>query len=200
MTPAAARRPDRDPVLWDTERFLAFYSERPEGEHWQLIDGLPMMMVPPNLRHQTISKNIFLALNKALVRYRSDLAVYWEMGIRIPGRDDFNPEPDLLVFRADADFDRYADEFFLVAEVMSPSNTAEMIERKIELYRTHPRNLYVLVIEQESVSVRLYAREADWAVVNLRSLDDTLSLPAFGLTMKLEDIYLGTPLAKRPEP
>ncbi len=194
MTALKALR-ERETGLWTADQFLEFYMTRPEGERWQLVDGLAMMMVPANLRHQTIGRNLFRLLDKALEAHRPDLAVYWDMGIRIPGRDDFNPQPDLLVIRSDASFDRYVDVFFLVAEVLSPSNTAEMIERKVELYQSHPDNLYCLVIAQRSVHVELYAREAGWEQVDLRSLDDVLELPAFGFHARLRDIYKRTPLS-----
>ena len=78
--------------------------------------------------------------------------------------------------------------------MISPSNTAEMIERKLELYRSHPDNLYCLTIDQDSVHVALYARESGWGRTDLRSLDDVLTLPAFGFQARLADLYEGTPL------
>ena len=33
------------------EEFLAFLKQRPARERWQLIDGEPIMMNPPKLRH-----------------------------------------------------------------------------------------------------------------------------------------------------
>jgi Uma2 family endonuclease len=194
--PVRSLRQERDPRLWTADQFLDFYMTRPEGERWQLVDGLPMMMVPATVRHQRIAKNLLRLLDRALAIHNPDLEVLYEIGIRIPGLDDFNPEPDLLIIRADASFDRYADQFFLVAEVISPSNTAEMIERKLELYRSHPDNLYCLSIDQDAVHVVLYARENSWDRADFRSLDDILKLDAFGFEAKLADIYKGTPLAR----
>ncbi len=71
-----------------------------------------------------------------------------------------------------------------------------MIERKLELYRGHPDNLYCLTVDQDSVHVTLFARDQDWARVDLTSLADTLKLPAFGFEATLADIYKGTPLAR----
>jgi Uma2 family endonuclease len=97
---------------------------------------------------------------------------------------------------ADATYTYYDEQFFLVAEVISPSNTAEMIERKLELYRSHPDNLYCLTIDQDSVHVAFYAREGGWARTDLHSLDHVLALPAFGFQARLADLYEGTPLAR----
>jgi hypothetical protein len=38
-------------------------------EHWELIEGVPMMMTPPNRRHQRIASNLESLLNAALRRH-----------------------------------------------------------------------------------------------------------------------------------
>lgn len=187
--------PETGSGLWTADQFLEFYMTRPDQERWQLVDGLAMMMVPPTPRHQRLGRNLLRLLDRSLQRNRPELEVLYELGIRIPGIEDFNPEPDLLVLAASDEFDRYVDRFFLVAEVISPSNTAEMIERKLAIYPRHPDNLYCLTVDQDSIHVTLYARDSNWEPVDLRSLDDVLRLPAFGCEAKLSDIYKGTPLA-----
>jgi Uma2 family endonuclease len=186
----------RDPRLWTADQFLDFYMTRPDGERWQLVDGLPMMMVPPTPIHQKLGKNLLYLLDRALERHRPELEAFYELGVRIPNVDDFNPQPDLLVIDAAALFDRYIETYYLVAEVISPSNTAEMIDRKLELYRSHPENLYCLTIDQDSVHVSLHTRETTWTRTDLRSLDDLLKLTAFGFEASLKDIYKGTPLGR----
>jgi Uma2 family endonuclease len=188
--------PDIAPGLWTAEQFLDFYVTRPEGERWQLIDGLAIMMVPPSFMHQRIADNFKSALNASLGRERPMLYAFENVGLRIPGIEDFNPQPDIAVCHADLAREYYADRFFLVAEVISPSNTAEMIDRKLELYRSHPDNIYCLTIDQDSVHVALYAGEQDWARTDFRALDDVVRLPAFAFEAKLADIYAGTPLAR----
>jgi Uma2 family endonuclease len=193
----AAQYKERDPRHWDVDRFFDFYAARPDGERWQLVDGLAMMMTPPSRVHQKLGKNLLVLLDAALAENRPELETYYELGLRIPGLDDFNPEPDLLVLDAGDTFERYADRFFLIAEVVSPSNTAEMIDRKVALYKTHPDNLYCIVVDQDSVHVTLHAREGEaWASTELYSLDNVLRLPAFGFEARLQDIYKGTPLAR----
>ena len=192
---AQKRDEDRAPGVWSADQFLDFYLTRPNGERWQLVDGLPMMMTPPNKVHQRLARNLEHLLDAALSLSRPDLLPYRELGVRLPGVHGFNPEPDLAVVIADASYTYYDDRFFLVAEVISPSNTAEMIERKLELYQSHPDNLYCLTIDQDSVHVTFYARADGWAPTDLNSLDAVLRLPAFGFEARLADIYKGTPLA-----
>jgi Uma2 family endonuclease len=194
MTAVSARQ-GRDPRLWTAEQFLDFVTTRPNEERWQLVDGIAMMMVPPSFTHQRIGRNLFALLDRALTAYRPDLVVFYETGVRIPGVEDSNPMPDLLVVRSDANFERYAEHFQLVAEIISPSNTAEMIERKLELYRSHPDNLYCLTVDQNAPHIALWTRQEGWARTDLRSLDDTLALPAFRFHAPLTDVYAGTMLA-----
>jgi hypothetical protein len=71
-----------------------------------------------------------------------------------------------------------------------------MIDCRIELYQSHPDNLYCLTVDQDAVHVALYARESGWNRIDLRSLSDVLRLPAFGFETRLAAIYQGTPLAR----
>jgi Uma2 family endonuclease len=188
---------ERAAGLWTADRFLDFYVARPDEERWQLVDGLPMMMNPPNKVHQRLARNLERLLDGALSVVRPELLTYREIGVRIPGNASFGPEPDVAVLPADATYTYYDERVFLVAEVISPSNTAEMVARKIELYQSHPDNLYCLTVDQDSVHVTLWAREDDWTRTDLRSLDDVLKLPAFSFEAPLADIYDGTLLAGR---
>ena len=185
-----------DPRLWTADQFLDFYLTRPDGERWQLVDGLALMMVPPSFMHQRIVGNLEHLLNDALRKGRRDLFAYGNIGIRIPGVTDFQPQPDVVVCKAQSDRSYYQDEYVLVAEVISRSNTAEMIERKLDLYRAHPDNRYCLTIDQDSVHVTLFERNNDWKTTEMRSLDDVLSLAAFDFEAALAEIYEGTPLGR----
>jgi Uma2 family endonuclease len=182
--------------LWTADQFLEFYMSRPNEERWQLVDGLAIMMVPPSFMHQRITDNLKSALKAALRSARPDLFAFENVGLRIPGVRDFNPQPDIAVCDIKLAKEHYADRFFFVAEVISPSNTAEMIERKLELYRRHPENLYSVTVDQDSVHVTLYVREKGGERTDLRSLDDVLRLPAFGFEATLAEIYDGTPLGR----
>ena len=187
---------EHDPRLWTADQFLDFYMTRPDGERWQLVDGLAMMMTPPNRLHQRIAANLERLLNGALEASRPDLFAYGNVGVRIPGVSDFHPQPHVVICSGEADRTYYTETSLLAAEIISPSNPAEMIERKLEFYVSHPDNLYVLTVDQDSLDVVCFAREAGWARQDLRSLDDVLTLPAFGLEARLAEVYRGTPFAQ----
>ena len=153
---ALARRPSAEHAsgLWTADQFLDFYMTRPDEERWQLVDGLAMMMVPPSFMHQRIAENFMRLLDgRSGATPAGPVRLSRTSDCGFPASPISTRSRMSLVCRADAAFDYYADRFFLVAEVISPSNTAEMIERKLELYQSHPDNLYCLTIDQDSVHV-----------------------------------------------
>jgi Uma2 family endonuclease len=71
------------------EAFRAFYASRPDEEHWELIDGVPMMMAPATFIHQRIASNLERLLNDALAR--QDVH-----NVRVDGRSGESWQVDVL--------------------------------------------------------------------------------------------------------
>ena len=184
----------RKASLLTEEQYEIFLRSRPDEERWQLIDGVPVMMPPPTLRHQRIGANLLRLLSDTLDRTRPELAVLYESGLRIEGVPAFLPVPDLLVVEQLVGEGSYADRFYLTAEILSDSNTQEYMSLKVERYAQHPSNLYSLIIGQREVSVEIWSRSKNWDGVVLRSPEDVLELPEFGFRCVLRDLYRGTPL------
>jgi Uma2 family endonuclease len=189
--------PVRQDGKFTVEEYLAFIESRPEEERWQLIDGVAMMMPPPTRRHQRIASNLARLLNAHFEKVRPDLYAYQEVGLMVPDVSSFRPEADVAVLDSSGDGDDtlYADRFYLVAEVLSDSNTDKDIAAKSRRYLQHPLNLYFLLFEQTQVRVRLRARAAEWEPVVLEGLDTVLELPEWGFRAALADLYRGTSLA-----
>jgi len=179
------------------EEYLAFIESRPEEERWQLIDGVAMMMPLPTRRHQRIASNLARLLNAHLEKVRPDLYAYQEVGLMVPDVSSFRPEADVAVLDSSGDGDDtlYADRFYLVAEVLSDSNTDKDIAAKSRRYLQHPLNLYFLLFEQKQVRVEVRARAAGWEPVVLEGLDAVLELPEWGFRVSLAVLYRGTSLA-----
>jgi Uma2 family endonuclease len=189
--------PVRADGKFTVEEYLAFIASRPEEERWQLIDGVAMMMPPPTRRHQRIASNLARLLNAHLEKVRPDLYAYQEVGLMVPDVSSFRPEADVAVLDSSGDGDDtlYADRFYLVAEILSDSNTDKDIAAKSRRYIQHPQNLYVLLIEQKQVRVEVRARAAGWEPVDLEGLDAVLELPEWGFRATLAHLYRGTSLA-----
>jgi Uma2 family endonuclease len=181
------------PIL-SVSSFRAWLASRPDEEHWELIGGVPMMMTPPNRRHQRIAFNLVSLLNAALKRHNPIFGVYQDIGVNIVSTVPYDPEPDVAVIREDENPDpRYADRFYLVAEVLSESDKGA-IEGKRDIYRAHPFCTCILLVRQDDLEITVDRRaEGGWNSQVLRA-DDELNLPEFGLVCRVKDLYRDTPL------
>ena len=186
------------------ELFRGFVECRPDEERWQLIDGVAVMMAPPTYAHQRIATNLLLLLHEALERHNPAMTVYQRGGVELgPAVPDYDPEPDVLVVDVDASLDpkkRYADPFYLAAEIVSESDQV-FVEKKRDIYKLHDACKCVLTVQQDHVDVRLDLRtDSGWDEQVLRALDDQLVLADFGLRCRVEELYRGTALAPRRRP
>lgn len=197
MPGATQRRPPRMSV----ELFRRFVGGRPDEEHWELIDGVAMMMAPPNPTHQRIAGNLERLLLEALDSHVPHLTAYQAIGVNIsPAIDDYDPEPDVVVVDAelaDKPEERYAARFYLAAEVVSESDRIK-VESKRAIYRLHEFCMCILIVQQDRFEVRIEVRtDAGWSEMTLDKPDDVLVLTGFGLTCKIADLYRGTALLPR---
>jgi Uma2 family endonuclease len=174
--------------------FRSWLTSRPDKERWELIEGVPMMMARPSRRHQRIASNLETLLNAALKRHNPKLVAYHDIGVNIVSTVPYNPEPDIAVIREDENPDpRYADRFYLVAEVLSDSDRS-IIETKREIYRVHPSCTRILLIRQDRPEIAVDRRSADGWRSQVLQAGDELTVPEFGLTCQVSDIYRDTPL------
>jgi Uma2 family endonuclease len=192
MTINAPARPTTGTM--DIDEFVAFTEMRPKEERWHLIEGIAVMMATPSLAHQRIALNLCERLNREFVTQRRDLYAYHEIAVRLPGVNNFQPEPDVVVVPGMSGYELFAEDFRLIAEVLSPSNTRTEIQLKLRRYREATNNLYVLIVEPREFHVEFHARSRDWQAVLLAARSDQIDLPEFGFRCLVEDLYRGTPL------
>jgi Uma2 family endonuclease len=135
-------------------------------------------------------------MNAALKRHNPVLAAYRDIGVNILSAVPYDPEPDVTVIREDENPDlRYADRFYLVAEVLSDSDKG-IIESKREIYRAHPSCTCILLVHQSRLEIAVNSRAADgWRSQVLRPADQ-LTLPEFGLAVQVRDVYRDAPPAE----
>jgi Uma2 family endonuclease len=181
----------------DIDEFMAFMETRPKGEHWDLIEGVAVMMAPASYAHRRIASNLRDLLNGAFAARHLDLYAYSDVGVRSPEVRNFQPESDVAVVAGVAGFDYYSECFQLVAEVLSPSNTRDKIDLKLRRYREAPENLYAVVIEPREFMVEIYAKSRKWEPAILKRPDNVIAIPEFGLRCLVGDLYRGTPLDPR---
>ncbi len=179
--------------------FRAFYESRPDEEHWELIDGVAMMMASPTRAHQRIASNLESLLNDALDQHNPALIAYQRLGMNLrPVVDNYDPEPDVVIVDADDNLDaHYADRFYLAAEVVSDSDRKN-VGSKRDIYRLHPSCVYILTVRQDRHEVRIDAKQgSEWLVQVLQQPSDVLALPEFGLRCTIGDIYKKTGVQPR---
>ena len=194
MTAASQRRS----APLSVAAFRSWVASRPDEERWELVDGIPMMMAPPTRDHQRIASNLERLLNDAIERLPEQrtphLAAYQRIGVNLgPVVQNYDPEPDVAVVEVAKGADpRYADRFFLAAEIVFQSDQST-IDGKRELYQRHPDCTCVLVIRQDRCEADVDLRTpGGWVRQTLSAPEDQLVLPAFGLRCPLRDIYRGT--------
>jgi Uma2 family endonuclease len=184
----------RNAPMLSVASFRTWLESRPNEERWELIEGVPMMMAPPNRRHQRIASNLESLLNAALKRHDPKFAAYQAIGVNIVSSVPYDPEPDVTVVREDENPDpRYADRFYLAAEILSDSDK-EIIDSKRDIYRAHPSCTCILLVRQDRAEIIVDRRSAGGWSSRILHADGELRLPEFGLACLVRDIYRDTPL------
>jgi Uma2 family endonuclease len=178
----------------DVDEFMAFLETRPDEERWDLIEGVAVMMAPPSVAHQRIVQNFCTLLNAAFAASHLDMFAYPGLGVRTRSTKNFQPQPDVVALPGVAGFNLYSENFRLVAEVLSPSNTRTEIDLKLRRYCEAPENLYAVVIEPREFRVEIHARGREWQPVKFTKPDDVIEMSEFGLRCQLVDLYRGTVL------
>ena len=174
--------------------FRTWRTSRPDEEHWELIDGIPKLAAPVTRVNRRIASNLEALLNTSLKPHNPMLVAYHDIGVNIVSTVPYDPEPDVAVIREDENPDpRYAERFYLVAEVLSDSDRG-IIESKREIYRAQPSCTCILLVHQDRAEMIVDRRTSDgWRSEVLRD-SDVLALPEYGLTCPVKDIYRDTPL------
>ncbi len=182
--------------LMSIDDFMAFYDRQPDGQKWELIEGVPVMSPSPADWHQVMAGNIYMALGNAKLVERGSWVPALGMGTRVPVSPRSLPEPDVMVFEHPLGARRpTTDDALVVFEVLSDSNTRADQAWRRRVYASVPNCRHYVTVDSRSLVVVRYDREAQWeAGANLDGLGDVLSLPALGIAFPLAEICRWTPL------
>ena len=124
----------------------------PEHERWELNDGEPRAMAPPNWAHQTVVSEVFRQIANALVGKPCQARVA-PVGVRLPKRNEADAdvrtvfEPDILVVcdasKIDAKGVRGAPD--VIIEVLSPSTAGfDQVEKRHAYDNAGVRELWLI--------------------------------------------------------
>ena len=176
------------------EEFLAFMDSRPDGERWELIEGVAVMNAAPTQWHQTIAANLSYLLLTQRNLTNANWAVMLGVGTRVPISANSLPQPDVYVQQGAAQPTSVTDDALVIFEILSRSNTrADRAWRK-RVYASVPNCQHYVTVATKTAEVIRHDRGDGWKGTTITGLDATLSMLAITTDIGLRDIYRGTPI------
>ena len=164
------------------------------GERFELIDGIAYAMSAPNTEHQLILSTLhgecyafFKGKKCKAIPAPFDVRLFYEAD----ESDDTVVQPDLVVV---CDPEKLGEEGCrgapdLAVEILSPSNTAIEMHRKLNLYRDAGVGEY-WVIDPEEKLVEAYRLDGERYQARILRKGDILESSVFsGLKIRLEALF-----------
>ncbi len=177
------------------EEFLEFTDTRPDGEKWELIEGVAVLSPSPVDVHQMIVGNLVTELMLAKRRQNATWIPLIGIGTRVPASPNSLPQPDVFVMDRAATGSPLTDDARVIFEVLSRSNSKADQAWRRKVYTSVPNCQHYVTVSQKAVDVVVYNRAADWKPQAIKGLDGTLELSGIGVSLPLADIYRYTPLS-----
>lgn len=179
------------PALMTVAEFLDW--RPPDGDRWELVDGVPRAMAPASPRHGAIQAEAGRLIGNHLADTRLACRVLMEAGIQPRARAASNVRvPDLMVTCAPLEpGDRLVREPVAVIEILSPSNHADTWAN-VWSYTTISSVREILVLHSTEPRAELLRREADGVWPENSSLlgpGDTVTLESIGFSAPLSAFY-----------
>jgi Uma2 family endonuclease len=188
------------PQVMTVEEFLDWARTRPEGERWELIEGVPVpvrgpepvhAMAAESVRHARIKRRIDQALGDG-IRARGLTCEPFSAGVKVRIDATSAFEPDALVTCAAVPDGLLVPEPVIVVEVLSASTRDRDFTVKLAGYAGLPSVLHYLLGETERRLIVHHHRTAgghDFRTSIVRS--GRLSLEPPGLGLDVDAVYAG---------
>lgn len=158
---------------------------------YELIDGVPIAMTPPSVRHGAIVARLARHISERLDA-RPTCMVITEAGILSPRSSNTWYQADLALSCCEQDSDGHdLQQPLLIVEVLSPST--ENTDRKIKLvdYRRVSSVVEVLLVDSTRPYVELHRRiDGDrWVVELIVDSEASVYLESIGAELAMATIY-----------
>ena len=174
------------------EEFLAYMDLRPDGERWELIEGVAVMNASPTQWHQIIAGNILMRLGAE----KSATNALWlpiiGVGTRVPISPNSLPQPDVYVQAGVATDSPTTDDAIVIFEILSRSNTKSDQAWRKRVYTSIPNCQHYVTVATKKTEVVRYDRVDGWKATTANGLAASLDLPVIGTKLLLGDIYRWT--------
>ena len=185
------------PVRMSVDEFLAWTPS--DHQFWQLVDGEPQAMAPPNRTHGAIQGELISLIRNHLMERGSPCSVIDTPGIIPRVQSDTNIRvPDLAVTCSGYQAEETAiSDPVLVVEILSPSNQAETW-RNVWAYTTIPSVQEILIVRTAAIGAELLRRNPDgtWPERPLAIEQGELTLDSIDFRAPLTALYRTTRLAR----
>ncbi len=179
------------------EEFLAMTDTRPDGEKWELIEGLAILNPSPANFHQVIALNIGSALSDWKATHDVPWVPLLGIGTRVPVSPRSLPQPDIQVFAEQPkEYSSETRDGLVLFEVLSDSNTRADQAWRLKVYASIANCQHYVTVAQHKPLVTRHDRASGWKPVIIKGLAATLDLPALGATIPLSLIYRWTPVSE----
>ena len=176
------------------EEFLAFLESRPDGEKWELIEGVAVLSPSPTEWHQIICANLI----HVLMTHKIEAGASWlpmpGVGMRVPVSLKSLPQPDVFVKEGAAADSHVTDDAVVIFEVLSRSNSRKDRAWRKRVYGSVLNCQHYVTIATKRAEIIRHDRAGGWQEMTLTGLFETLDLPAIGAPIPLRDIYRFTPI------
>lgn len=169
--------------------FLAFCAERPDGERWELIEGVAIMNASPVQFHQVVAVNISAFLLAEKSRLQATWTPLLGVGTQVPISPNSLPQPDVYVQAGPLLDSPTTDDALVVFEVLSRSNTKADQEWRRRVYSSIANCQHYVTVSLKKIEIVRYDRASGWTATALRDSTVSLDLPALDVAMPLADIY-----------
>ncbi len=176
------------------KEFLAYLDSRPDGERWELIEGVAKLNPSPTQWHQLIASNIV----HGLMSWKAISGAKWVpllgVGTHVPISPNSLPRPDVYVQEGPPLASYVTDDALVLFEILSKSNRkADRAWRK-RVYASIPNCQHYVTVSTKAAEVVRHDRTKLWAETKVSGLGAALELPALRYDMPLADIYRWTPI------
>ena len=185
------------PVRMSVDEFLAWTPS--DHQFWQLVDGEPQAMAPPNRTHGAIQGELISLIRNHLMERGSPCSVIDTPGVIPRVQSDINIRvPDLAVTCAGYQAEETAiTDPVLVVEILSPSNQAETW-RNVWAYTSIPSVQEILIVHTAAIGAELLRRNPDgtWPERPHVVEQGELALDSIDFRVPLTALYRTTRLAR----
>lgn len=176
------------------EEFLAFTESRPDGEKWELIEGVAVLSPSPTQWHQRIVANITATLDAAKLASGASWVAIPGVGTVVPISSNSLPQPDVYVQESALQNSHITEDAIVIFEVLSRANTRKDRAWRKRVYASVPNCQHYVTVATKRAEVIRHDRSGGWEEAVVTGLLDTLELPAIGTSIPLRDIYRFTPI------